>query len=1029
MSQRTLLLALPVVALLVLAAVVFLVSSDSFSLFGGEAGPANRANVQVAGLEDPFAEQQDPAANIKFDGRDEHGRYITGPGGERIYIDSNGRRYMLDPSGRRIYVDEHGRPLGPDGKPIRGGGTSGGGESGTGGGSTGEGGEGKEAPEPVDKEEKKPAELSGQVVDDFGNAYEGAKVNVAIEGGESRSATTDEEGNFAFAQLPAERTLTLTAADAWGNSSKPFTTRLAPGATKLKAPLVLPRDTAIRGVVRDADSGLPIEEAQVLLFAPDNQRNPKESLSTDSGGAFAFAKLTPAGYRLQITRSGYAPRILNNVEPPANLTVEMSPGAVITGTVTNLEGEPIAGAQVSCDFDAEPAQHFHTEAVTDETGYYVVKCQPESQHNVISVIAPGHQSAQKTFVKSGSEGVNFKLKPSGNVVLRGRLLTSSGTPVQQAGFFSYDDAAKYIKIIQSVGPNAEGVFWCETKPEAVELLVRSNGLAEIRAKYTPAPGGEVELGDLYMGQGYNVFGRITRKGEPETYIEGADVSSGAAKTTSDKEGKYRLEGLGAAEFIVRVLHPAYLGTAVRVTPKPGEHEIELNLELSTADFDGRLHITDAATQQPIAGATVTVVAYNMVLTSDAEGMVHVTGLSSMKVDVRIEKAGYATVNTKLDADAPDKTAAKPPQEIAMQRGNTIHGVCTSNGEPLPGATRVEIWDTGKLAATVYTDTEGKYATDSLPVGQYFVGLPDYHYAARAVELIEEGAEFDIEIGTVCHLKGRLLRADGQPHANAGVYVYRRDSVYWCATIHTDPEGRYEVSNLFPGEWVFCALKTQGDTAAQFAVNVNVENAGWNTIDVNLPAVTGVMNGRVTYPDGKPVKRARVAVTNLSANFPRALLAAYVVTDDNGYYTAERLENGAQMQARVGGYQDEAKTATAFSEAVTIPADNSPVEADIVVAREGVTVRATMRRADGGPIQSGGPLCYLYDAQGRLSGLYFGGSGFSGTIDIYDVPPGSYTLVVSNRGMKQAQVQITVVTSNITSGIEVIIEPEDRSSGG
>src|SRR5690606_35397061 len=168
-------------------------------------------------------------------------------------------------------------------------------------------------------------------------------------------------------------------------------------------------DTAIRGVVRDADTGLPIEEAQVLLFAPDNQRNPKESLSTDSGGAFAFIKLTPAGYRLQIARNGYAPRILNNVEPPANLTVEMSPGAVITGTVTNLEGEPIAAAQVSCDFDAEPAQHFHTEAITDETGYYVVKCQPESQHNVISVIAPGHQSAQKTFVKSGSEGVNFKL--------------------------------------------------------------------------------------------------------------------------------------------------------------------------------------------------------------------------------------------------------------------------------------------------------------------------------------------------------------------------------------------------------------------------------------------------------------------------------------------------------------------------------------------------------------------------------------------------------------------------------------------
>ena len=160
-----------------------------------------------------------------------------------------------------------------------------------------------------------------------------------------------------------------------------------------------------------------------------------------------------------------------------------------------------------------------------------------------------------------------------------------------------------------------------------------------------------------------------------------------------------------------------------------------------------------------------------------------------------------------------------------------------------------------------------------------------------------------------------------------------------------------------------------------------------------------------------------------------MLAAYVVTDDNGYYTAERLENGMNMQARVGGYVDEAQTGTAFSEVVTVPSDNSPVEANIVVATQGVTVRATMRRADDGPILNGGPLCYLLDSQGRLSGLYFGGGTFTGHIDIYDVVPGEYTLVVTNRGAKKSEVSITVGTQNISSGIEVIVELEDRSNGG
>lgn len=88
----------------------------------------------------------------------------------------------------------------------------------------------------------------------------------------------------------------------------------------------------------------------------------------------------------------------------------------------------------------------------------------------------------------------------------------------------------------------------------------------------------------------------------------------------------------------------------------------------------------------------------------------------------------------------------------------------------------------------------------------------------------------------------------------------------------------------------------------------------------------------------------------------------------------------------------------------------------------------MHRADGGPIMSGGPLCYLYDEQGRLSGLYFGGGTYNGHIDMYDVVPGTYTLVVCNRGMKKAEVQFSVGTEPISTGIDVVVEPEDRSSG-
>ena len=1030
MNQRTLIIALAVVAVVVFAGLALFIGGESFGIFSTESNPAG-GNVTVVADDDPFADQHTTPRDIQFNGEDEHGPYINGPDGKRIYIGPDGRRYILTRDGKRVYVDEFGRPINGTNGSDAGKSTNGNGNGGTEPGTNGKSSDDPEGRETDESDKAKLAELKGSVVDDFGSPYANATVTASTVTGNSTSVKTNDEGEFHFPILPTDQPLVVEASNEYGDRSKPLTTQLAEAGTTLKSPLVLPRDTAIRGVVRHAETGLPLDGASVTLLGSGDQYGRRyvtqDAKQTDAGGAFAFEKLTPSPYRIQISLEGFAPRILNNVEPPESLVVELSPGAVISGTVSDRGGNPVPNAKISCDFRAEPAQYFHTETLTDAAGFYAVKCQPESQHNTVSVIAPGYKANSKTLVRSGAENVNFELTPSGNVVVRGRLLTEAGAPVQTAYFYTYDESGKYLKVVQSVGPNADGEFWCEAVIEAVQLRVLSPGLAEVRADYTPQAGGEVEVGDLYMDLGYTVFGVVHKKGDPEALIEGADISVGAIKVVSDAKGKYRIEGLSASEFIVRVLHSAFLGNAIRVTPQPGEHEIELNIELSSANFEAHLLIKEEDTGMPVESAKVTVLAYEQVHTTAADGLVHLVELSSIKVDVRVEKVGYATVEQKITADIPADLEGQPPQEILLKHGSTISGVCTAEGEPLPGATRVDVWDTQKLVTSVYTDTEGAYQTDSLPLGTYFIGLPDFHYAPREVELIEEGLEHDIEVGRVCHLKGKLLKSSGQPHANAGVYVYRRDNVYWTATIHTGPNGDYEISNLFPGTWVFCALKTQGDTAAQFAVDVDVSNAGWTSKNIELPQITGVITGRVTYPDGKPVKRARVAVTNRSADFPRALLAAYVVTDDDGYYTAERLENGAQMQVRVGGYLDEAASGTAFSEVVTVPSDNTPVQADITVATKGVTVRVVMKRADEGPIMNGGPLSYLFDDQGRMAGLFFGGGTYVGHIDIYDVVPGTYTLVVTNRGMKKAELQFTVGVENIMSGLEILIEPEDRGS--
>ncbi|MBX3460693.1 MAG: carboxypeptidase regulatory-like domain-containing protein [Planctomycetes bacterium] len=1017
MSQRTLLISLGAcAALLLLAAGVFFVGPE-VGLFG-PTGSRNDAlgRSNTPGPDGPgyIGVDQHGEYEVDADGkrvyRDAQGRYEIGPDGKRIYRDQQGRRYIIGPDGKRIYLDEaikgnQGAPAvrsGPEGSTA----------------GPGPGSRGESDPD-AEEEKPKPASLSGHVQDDNGNPFPGASVMAG-----DKWARSDDEGNFQFSELPSQVPLTVLASDGKGNASKPVNTKLAPGHTRLPSPLVLPRDTSIRGYVRTPDNA-PVSGATVLLqTASGHAITVNGSQTTQGDGYFEFKNLLPVAYRVQVTRDGYTPRILNNVIPPMQLEVELTPGAAISGTVRAQGGEPVANARIACDFHAEPAQHFHTEAFTDEAGFYAVKCQPESQHNTITVVAAGFVSQNRTLVKSAASGVDFTLKPSGNVVLRGRLLAKDGLPITQATFKAADNTGKNVKVTQSVGPNAEGYFWCEVEPAGTRLVVSAPGKANVTADYAPQPGGEVDLGVLYMDGGYAVYGVIREAGDNGVPIKGADVSVGPNKVTTGQDGKYRIEGVGTETFIIRVLHPAYLGSAVNVTPVSGQYEIERDIELSKAAFEARV-LVKLADGTPLAGVKGTLTAYGQTKTSGQDGLLHFTGLSAMTIDAVFEKPGYAKISTKIKADVGDKVASAPPQEVIMTPGAVLSGVCTSSTSSIPAASNVEVWDTSKLVVTLQTDTQGRYQTDALPLGTYYVALPDYGYAPRMVELTEEGAELNLEIGPLSHIRGRMLRSNGQPHANAGVYIYRRDNVYWGATIHTGPDGRYEVSNLWPGEWVFCALKSQGDTAAQFAVHVSVTKAGWNDINIDLPQITGVMRGRVTYPGGAPVKRARVAVTNLSAQFERALLAAYVVTDDDGWYTAERLENGATMIARVGGYADDADTGTAFSEQVVIPSDDTPVEAHIEVAPGGVAFRVNWRRADGGPVISGGPLAYLFDLQGRMSGLYFGGGRYTGHVDLRDVVPGEYTLVVTHRGCKRAILQFTVGSAAPT-GLEVLIEVENRT---
>jgi hypothetical protein len=136
-------------------------------------------------------------------------------------------------------------------------------------------------------------------------------------------------------------------------------------AAVLASPLLWPQSnpdkqkSAFAGTVRDSVTKIPIAKASVHVI-PLAANQPAYAGVSDATGAFRFEAITPGDYRLEIRARGYADGQAAAIEARgvstvhftagkevAGAIVELDPEAVITGRVTDADGEPVPSATVS----------------------------------------------------------------------------------------------------------------------------------------------------------------------------------------------------------------------------------------------------------------------------------------------------------------------------------------------------------------------------------------------------------------------------------------------------------------------------------------------------------------------------------------------------------------------------------------------------------------------------------------------------------------------------------------------------------
>jgi hypothetical protein len=136
-------------------------------------------------------------------------------------------------------------------------------------------------------------------------------------------------------------------------------------------------------VVGDAGEPLAGVSVYVLPQAPGQQRSPRV-VTADDEGAFQVTGLEPGLYMLNATLPGYVSdadpltgRPAATYRPGDNAVVRLTKGGVITGTVTDQQGEPIVGLSVRAfrvrDLDGGAQQTpftFSLDDRTDDRGVY-----------------------------------------------------------------------------------------------------------------------------------------------------------------------------------------------------------------------------------------------------------------------------------------------------------------------------------------------------------------------------------------------------------------------------------------------------------------------------------------------------------------------------------------------------------------------------------------------------------------------------------------------------------------------------------
>ena len=782
------------------------------------------------------------------------------------------------------------------------------------------------------------------------------RVKLMVTTGEAvRIASSGADGRYVLRGLrPGEATVRADESRhvGWARSG----VSLGKGETT-RLDVLLTRGATLSGRVVDED-GRPVAGAK-LSVSPGQQDpfffvvrrlagDPGARIVSRADGAFSATRLAPGeNQRLTVYHPEYEKGVLGGISlapggSRSGAVVTLRRGIVVTGTVKDDEGKPVAGAELGV------------------SGSRVVRSSRGGMRmNVsfggISEIPP---------VRSGADG-RFELKgvPPGDWALTAKA-PGRATEIVDPLRLSRDARPDPIEIVLAPGASLSGIvrrrtgsgaegyiviareegkpptgFGPDTMPTGPDGAFFVDGLKRDTAydlqlfggaDYGPGPtkkGVLAPASDLeWVVEG---LGRIEgialdgKSGEPLTSFEvscevdragfgGMRMGRGMRRrgaggvgepvAVEAPDGRFAIEEVPAGKWQVVVTAKGY---------QPGRAAGVVVEEATTTDgVDVRVPrgsrlevlVLDARTRRGVPDARVAVLSETGApafgglgigdgdLRTDVDGKAVAEGLAPGKVTVTVDHDDY-TPSSQSAVLAEEGGRV----EVALSHGGALSGIVLSETrQPLSGAevsveggsARGNPFGAGSGTAT---DGSGRFRFDHLAPGRYTLRASVSGQASEPVEAVLVGTETKDDV-TLVLAGGATLRggvAGLRDELRAGVSVNASGPKDYWASARTGPDGRFELTGAPVGAISLRATAgdfLSGSTRSATATVTIVE--GQREADVELVFEgNGTLSGRVTR-GGQPVPDARV-----TAREKRGGLGASGRTDESGAYRIEGIVTG------------------------------------------------------------------------------------------------------------------------------------------